>query len=175
MRRMLIATAAVLFGISGSVLADGPMIRWERIVGVINPQGAANPDVMVAGMPVTRSTAIVDGRVILNLETGFIAIDVKGLSWAGQFGPTALGSAPTAVQRLGSVVCDATRDAGVVVDTPALELVDGSGSFRGVVDPAQLAACRLHPERTVFLLRNGALHPTAPNTVLGYGIGRTIQ
>jgi hypothetical protein len=181
MRRMLFGLAVALLTFAGAAWADGPIVRWSSVIGVmdaLNRNAIDKPANYVAGIVSASSwMATTGGRVSVNLSTGFVAIDVEGLSHADQRlgNPNVIGSAPS-LPKVGVVICRATTDSGDIVRTQPFLFHEGNGHYRGFVDPALLQGCREEPERTVFLLENYAAEAQDPfGAYIAYGIGRTIQ
>jgi len=183
MRRMLVTAAVALLGFAGAAWGDGPIIRWADVVGVQKALVEIQPDgtkvykpATVAGIgPAGIWNATTGGRVMLNLESGFISIDVKGLSYAEHRWQSPIGETQSK-RVVGTVVCE-TNDPAVqyVVDTEPFMVEQGDGAYRGFLDLSQLQSCRDRPEGIAFLLRNaGSVAPPWGNYT-SYGIGRTIQ
>jgi hypothetical protein len=112
---------------------------------------------------------------MLNLESGFISIDVKGLSYAEHRWQSPIGETQSK-WKVGAVVCE-TNDPAVqhVVDTERFWVEQGNGAYRGFLDLAQLQSCRDRPEGIAFLLRNAGSDAPPWGSYTAYGIGRTIQ
>jgi len=170
MRRMLVAAGLVLAAFSGTVLADGPIVRWDRVEGVLGDQGTVSVGpIMNSGR--WRTTG--EGRVELNLKTGFLSVRVSGTSCAQNYGNCPLGS-PTNPGGIATVVCNATERFGPItwVNTPVVAGGLGSFVYRGFLDLP--AACREYPEDLVFLIR----HPETPpffGSFMLYGAERSIH
>ena len=82
MRRMLFAAAVALLGFAGYALADGPVIRWNAVVGV-QGSDSLSPDLHVPRVPAfTGWISVQSGSVTPNLATGRLATDVRGVSRA---------------------------------------------------------------------------------------------
>jgi hypothetical protein len=172
MRRMLIATAASLLAFTGSAWADGPVIRWDGLAGIMGSGSNINGNVGDIA-PSGPAEVAIGGRVMLNLKTGFIAINVEGLSFARQFAAQHVLGSPIDEPKTGTIVC-ASWSQPFPVDTEEFAVTDGNGSYRGFVDPASLELCGAYPAETVFLLRN-LPNQGGPNRYVAFGIGRTIQ
>lgn len=171
MRRMLFALVTGLLALSGSAWADGPMIRWDGIEGIL--RNSANGKVGDISPTVPPHVAV-GGRVMLNLATGFISIRVEGLSFARQFAVQHVLGSPVDEPKKGTVVC-ASWTQPIAVDTDTFAITNGNGAYHGFIDPAKLSLCVASPEETVFLLRNPADQQGCPNCYFAFGIGRTIQ
>jgi hypothetical protein len=113
---------------------------------------------------------------MLNLETGFVSINVEGVSYARHYGfpnsgiVTPLGGpVPASTPRSGTFVCNATTESPVQVGTDTFHVVQGAVFYRGFL-PTVPEECREHPEDIVFLL-----HTPDNGTYLAFGAARTIQ
>lgn len=164
-------------GVTGWDDRHGPTVSWDRIEGtIILPEGSA----MQVGPFFASSLRFRiggAGRVVLYLDSGFIYVQVNGLSWADHYsnGPLGAGLGGTYV---GTVVCDSIPAESATyqsADTPKFDLNQGSGHFAGVVPLPQV--CKDQPEKIVFLLRHDPDHPN-PNLAgkfVAYGAGRVIR
>ena len=183
MRRVIIGTVIALLGFTSAAWADGPIIRWADVVGVqrvlvdIQPDGTKvyKPGTVAGINPGGIWNATTSGRVMLNLESGFISIDVKGLSYSEHRWQSPIGETQSK-RAVGTVVCESNDPAvQYVVDSEPFMIEQGDGAYRGFLDLAQLQSCRDRPEGIAFLLRNaGSVAPPWGNYT-AYGIGRTIQ
>lgn len=170
-RKVLFAVAALLA--CGSVWADGPIIKWDRLEGV-HFQAAdygCIGDVICPGRPRTSGP----GQAILNLRNGSLTFRVTGISNAASYPNGVLGGpAASGGTFIGTVVCHSTQRYGLMeyVDTPPIWFLNGDGSFAGFV--AVPNGCKERPEETVFLIRHyssvggGGLY-------IAFGAGRTIR
>ena len=115
-----------------------------------------------------------EGRVVLNLETGFLSVRVSGMSCAKHYPNCPLGSPAGAQQLIATVVCNSTESFGPIewVNTPGLKAGVGSESFEGFLSLP--SSCQDHPEDLVFLIRHMETAPFWGSFVL-YGAERTIQ
>jgi hypothetical protein len=172
MRRTLAAVAVGLLTLAGSAWADSPIVRWNRIEGVI---GADLTEIRVGPIfASTRWRTAGAGSAMVNLKTGFLSFRLTGASAAKNFANQPLGApSPSAGgTQIGTVVCNATERFGPIewVNTPVLTTDSGGVSFQGFVVVPE--SCRAHPEDVVFLIR----HPE--NSSLSgfnfYGADRTI-
>ena len=168
MRRSFVIAMMFLVTATGS-WAAGPVVRWDRIEGVL----AANlMEIHVGDIPASgRWRTAGEGGAMLNLRTGFLSFRVEGISWANHYPNGPLG-APATGAVMGTVVCDSTDPWMVTVDTEPVPMDEGSGSFVGIIDLPE--SCRARPEGIVFLLRHAAPGPLFGNFV-AYGAGRSIQ
>ena len=171
MRRTLLAVALGLLTLAGSAWADSPIVRWNRIEGVI---GADLTEIRVGPIFASgrwRTTG--SGSAMVNLQNGFLSFRVTGASVAKHYPNGPLGS-PSAAGGIGTVVCNSTERFGPIewANTPVLtSKTAGTLSFEGFIDLP--SSCRDHPEEVVFLIR----HPeTAPfyGAFNFYGADRTI-
>lgn len=168
-------TVVLCLGLSLPAMADGTMIRWERIEGIVAADLAEilNVPVNVGPFePSPRWRTVGDGQVVLNLSNGRISVRYSGISWANQYNNSPLGSpAPQSGAPLkATVVCNSTERFGPIdwVDTPDISTEGGDGHFEGFI--ALPNGCREFPEETVLLIRH-----TNSGTYIGYGANRTIQ
>ena len=180
MRRMLFGLAVGLLTFASSAWADGPIVRWDRIEGVLPPHGGP---VMVIGdqegnkieSHPTMWTAD-EGRAMVNLETGFVSFQVAGLVFADTWTTNAIGSSGN-LTVMGTVVCNAgTQPSPWVIafaDTAEVVMESGTASFSGFVAIPQM--CLDRPDRIAFLIRRPANVAKCPLCFIAYGAGRTMQ
>ncbi|HEX7328262.1 MAG TPA: hypothetical protein VF428_06970 [Casimicrobiaceae bacterium] len=136
---------------------EGDSLQWHTIVGIVqanNVVGSGSGAVIGGGQPWTAS----GGHASVNLRTGQISFEVRGLVFAG--GNT-IGTPLPVTQVKGTLVCDTDGSAGsgnsVLVDTPAVPLeIDGDAQFNGTVD-ALPAECLDNPD-VAFLIRVAGLN-----------------
>jgi hypothetical protein len=151
---MLFAAATALLAFPLSAWAGPPIVRWDRVEGVI---GADLTQVQVGPFAAsTRWRSTGSGRVMLNLGTGFLSLRITGVSWAQHYSNGPLGS-PTPLpggSLIGTVVCNSTERFGPItwVDTPVVAADSGSLTWQGFLDLP--AACREYPQELVFLVRH---------------------
>ncbi|HSV20544.1 MAG TPA: hypothetical protein VLR71_19185 [Casimicrobiaceae bacterium] len=159
-RLLLSAIAMAAATTSVSALADRDnTVRWETIIGIMQ---AGNVVAGVAGGGQPWST--LGGNASVNLETGKIDFEVRGLVLAGG---NSIGTPDSITQVKGTLVCDTNGSAGapVLVDTPLVTLSDeGNARFHGSVGPLP-AACTSEPDMA-FLVRIGAGRWIANGAVL---------
>ena len=80
MRRTLLAVALGLLTLAGSAWADSPIVRWNRIEGVI---GADLTEIRVGPIfASTRWRTTGSGSAMVNLQNGFLSFRVTGASVA---------------------------------------------------------------------------------------------
>lgn len=172
MRRILVAVAFGLLTFASSAWADGPIVRWDRVEGVI---GADLTPINVGPIMASgrwRTTG--EGRVMLNLETGLLSARVDGISCAKHYPNCPIGS-PAGVQPLiATVVCNSTGRFGSIewVDTPTMKAGVDSLSYEGFLSLP--SSCRDYPEELAFLIRHTETAPFWGSFVL-YGAERSIQ
>ena len=137
---------------NGMAIPD-QVIRWERIVGVIQPNnvvGSGTGAVTGGGQP----WVVTDGRASVDLATGDVRFDIEGLVLAGG---NSIGTRGTIAQVKGTLVCDTNGSAGggnsVLVNTPLVDLSpQGDADFSGNVGPLP-GVCLTEPD-IAFLVRN---------------------
>jgi len=147
-----LAPASAILG-STSAQADD-VVRWKTIIGIIQPHnlvGSGTGQVTGGGSP----WSALGGEATVNLRTGHIEFNVRGLVRAGGNAigiPESLLGPLTGVK--GSLVCDTDGSAGggnsTLVDTDLVPISStGNARFSGFV--AVPAAC-LEPD-IAFLVR----------------------
>ena len=172
MRRLLLALVALLA--CTPVWAAGPIIKWDRFEGVhfqVEDYGCIG-GVICPGRP--RSSG--PGQAILNLNTGFLAFRVTGISNAASYPNGVLGGpAASGGTFIGTVVCNSTERYGPMeyADTPPIWFTDGGGSFAGFV--ALPDGCKERPDETVFLVRHYNPGAAIDGLYVAFGAGRTIR
>jgi len=173
MRRIFVAAAMALAAFSSAVLADGTIVRWDRVEGVI---GADYMPVQVGPFAATgrwRTTG--SGRVMLNLHTGFLSVRVSGISVANHYSNAPLGSLTPRNEGnvIVTVVCNSTERYGPMTWADAT-VPGGIGSlnWQGFMDLP--TACVDNPEELVFLVRHLESPPFYGAFML-YGAERNIQ
>jgi hypothetical protein len=138
---------------SNGLAIPAQVIRWERIVGVIQPAnvvGSGTGAVTGGGQP----WVVTDGRASVDLATGDVRFELEGLVLAGG---NSIGTRGTIAQVKGTLVCDTNGSAGsgnsVLVNTPLVDLsLQGDANFSGNVGPLP-AVCLTEPD-IAFLIRN---------------------
>jgi len=155
--KFIISVSALLIGMCvafGAAIAQAKdnHVKWERILGVIVPGAAFGGTNVVAGVEsVALSWAVTRGRASVNLDTGRMKFDVKGLVLRAVPPPPtpAVIGVPSPIVRMvkGTVVCNSTV-AAEFVDTAAVPLsAQGDAEFHGTV--ALPPVC----ENVAFLIR----------------------
>jgi len=146
--KALCLTLALAFS-AGAFAQSNPVVRWNRIVGVItapgvdNPVGAAPNQIHSGGGPWTTR----GGSAHVNLFSGEGSFEVEGLVLNGG---SASGTPGPVNSVVGTLVCNAGTANQAIVDTPATDLSpDGNAelAFRLTV-PAGCA-------KPIFLIRAG--------------------
>jgi len=154
MRRMFFGLAVGLLTFAGSAWADGPIVRWDQVVGNTGTE-ADSPNLIIAGtLSSPRWFLVSGGRVMLNLRTGFVSIKIDGISRAHHIPGSAnvMGSSVSSDAR-GLIVCNSSERYGTptVIPTDEFVVVDGDVSYNGVL--ALTEDCRQQPDEVVFLLQ----------------------
>ena len=155
--KIIISVSALLIGICVALVAttaqaENNHVQWERILGVIVPGTAAGGLNVVAGVEsVGLSWAVTRGKAKVNLETGRMMFDVKGLVLRAAppiaASPVIGVPSPLVTMVKGTVVCNSTG-AVVLVDTAVVPLsAQGNARFHGTV--ALPSVC----ENAAFLIR----------------------
>lgn len=129
-------------------------VRWQEIIGIMqvgNVVGSGTGAVPGGGQPWSAT----GGRARVDLASGRIAFEVRGLVLAGGNG---IGTRGGATQVKGTLVCDTDGSAGggnsVLVDTDLVALdAQGDAQFRG--DLGTLPAACFEPD-IAFLVRIAA-------------------
>jgi hypothetical protein len=173
MRRIFVAAALALAALSSPVLADGTIVRWDRVEGVI---GADYMPVQVGPFAASgrwRTTG--SGQVILNLRTGFLSVRVAGISVANHYDNAPLGGGPSPTNKANvivTVVCNSTERYGPITWADATVAGGGSFSWQGFLNLP--TACVDNPEELVFLVRHVEGPPFFGAFML-YGAERSIR
>ena len=152
--KFIISVSALLIGIcvafgATTAQAKDNHVKWERILGVIVPGTTSGGPNVVGGVQSTGvSWTVTRGKAKVNLDTGRVKFDVKGLVLITA-PPTAVIGVPSPLVTMvkGTVVCNSTM-AAELVDTPAVPLsAQGEAEFHGTV--ALPPVC----ENVAFLIR----------------------
>ena len=189
-RRCAAVSVAVLAA-AASAQADNVIVEWQRIVGIIetevpvgrpSPGGApCNADIdCVLGSRAPWVTT--RGYAAVNLGSGQVHFQVKGLVVAGDPSFSNIGTTSAVKRVKGTLVCNDTAP-GIpeLVDTPSVRLNElGNASFEGHVDLPY--SCIAEPEDIVFLIRIAKMRVSPlidTSTFRGFwiaaGMIRTIQ
>ena len=134
--------AALIIAIASPSKADN-IVVWRTIIGI---EQAGNMVGGITGGGQPWSTR--EGEVLVQLDSGFVVFEVRGLVLAG--GNT-IGTPGAVTQVKGTLVCGPGSASPVVIDTPLVPLdpqgnADFSGSFS-----SSTAACS--PTDVAFLIR----------------------
>lgn len=170
---MLFATATALLAFSVPADAGPRLVRWDRVEGVI---GADYMPVQVGPFAASgrwRTTG--SGRAILDLGTGFLSVNVTGISVANHYdnGPLGSPTPPSAGTVILTVVCNSTERFGPITWADATVSGGvGSLSWQGFLNLP--TACADHPEELVFLVRHREGPPHYGAFML-YGAERSIR
>lgn len=159
-RRCATVSVAVLAA-AASAHADDVIVEWQRIGGIIQtdalvgrPPGGAPCNVgidCVLGTPAPWVTT--RGYAAVNLGSGQVHFEVKGLVVAGDPSFSNIGTTAPVKRVKGTLVCNDTAP-GIpeLVDTPSVALNKrGNASFEGQVDLPY--SCIAEPGDIVFLIR----------------------
>ena len=137
MRRIFVAAALTLAALSSPALADGTMVRWDRVEGVVG----ADVTCRCRSVRSRRRAAGAPQEVAKSfstLRTGFLSVSVTGISVANHYDNAPLGSpTPTnAGNMIVTVVCDSTERFGPITWADAT-VFGGAGSLRwqGLLKP----------------------------------------
>jgi hypothetical protein len=129
MKYVLMALLSLMF--ASTAFADGSVVRWNNVVGVITALNVDNPVNDIHSGTFAWTTR--SGHAQVNLETGKTEFDVAGFSingsvFSGTPGPI------TAVT--GTLVCDAGEADEAILDTDEVSLSpDGHAHFNGTIGP----------------------------------------
>jgi len=159
---------ALLIAIGAPVAAQtavGETLHWQSINGIAqanNVVGTGSGAVTGGGLPWSAQ----QGRASVDLRTGRVSFDVRGLAFAGG---NAVGTPGPVAQVKGTLVCDTDGSASggnsALIDTPLVDLDDeGDARFEGVVGPLPVA-CATEAD-VAFLIRIGSGRWIANGTVL---------
>jgi|SRR6185369_15233318 hypothetical protein len=149
----LVIFVAWLASSSNGLAIPDQVIRWERIVGVIQPGnvvGSGTGAVTGGGQPWVTT----DGRASVDLATGDVRFDIEGLVLVGG---NSIGTRGTITQVRGTLVCDTNGSAGggnsVLVNTKLVDLsAQGDASLKDNIGPLP-GVCLTEPD-IAFLIRN---------------------
>ncbi|MGH7800862.1 MAG: hypothetical protein ACREOW_09585 [Thermodesulfobacteriota bacterium] len=127
----------------------GDKVKWERIVGIIEPGGTVGG--VVDGTPAPWT--VTDGRAEVDLDNGRVKFKVRGLVIAADPSFANIGTTSVITMVKGTLVCNDTEPGDPeLVDTDAVPLsAQGDADFNGSVDLPE--SCADEPEDTVVLIR----------------------
>jgi hypothetical protein len=134
-------------------------VKWERIVGIIEPGGIVGVDRCNGGDCVVGTPApwtARSGSAEVDLDNGRVEFKVRGLVVAGDPSFANLGTTSVITMVKGTLLCNDTAndttDVAQLVDTDAVPLsAQGNAYFQGRVDLP--ASCTEEPDDIVFLIR----------------------
>jgi hypothetical protein len=112
---------------------------WKQVVGIIpagNVVGSGTGTVAGGFLPWTTTS----GSAHVNLQSGFLEFEVRGLVFAGGSPTVTIGTPAPVTSVKGTLVCDNNGSAGagnsVVVETPSVPLsATGDAHFSGQIGP----------------------------------------
>ncbi len=149
--KTLTISSLILGGCIFTTAALGDSVRWKRINGIVetgNLVGSGTGQVNGAGQPFS----VVRGRAKINLDTGRLRFNIRGLSFAGG---NAVGTTGPFTQVFATLLCDTDGSASggnsVRNDTPLVSLSpSGNAYFKGSIalDPV----CRSEPDNAFLIL-----------------------
>ena len=159
---------ALLIAIGAPVAAQtavGETLHWQSINGIAqanNVVGTGSGAVTGGGQPWSAQ----QGRASVDLETGRVSFDVRGLAFAGG---NAVGTPGPVTQVKGTLVCDTDGSASggnsAFVSTPLVDLDDeGNARFDGVL-PSLPPVCASETD-VAFLITLASGRWIANGTVL---------
>ena len=157
--RFWLALAFGLAAMQASAADDKTEVNWQRIVGIIEPQGIVglpSGGECEIGVNCVQGTVapwtVTAGRARVDLD-GDVQFTVLGLILAGDPSFTNLGTRGVVTKVKGTLVCNDTEP-GVpeLVDTEGVRLsLRGDATFHGHVDLPP--SCTDEPDDIVFLIR----------------------
>ena len=145
MRKASVLLVLLLF--ASASFANGTTVGWETIVGVITSPASPN---MVDGIsPGGAPWATTGGSAIVNLASGAISFQVKGLNLVGG---TSSGTPGPVTAVKGTLVCNpGGGDSQAILDTPTVPLSPrGDAQFIGNLEGVP-ETCN----NPLFLVRTG--------------------
>jgi hypothetical protein len=152
-RASLVAVVIGLGLLPATAQADGSgggtRVRWERIVGIVVPEGVVGGEVVGTPAPWT----VTAGGAEVNLQDGQLQFVVRGLVLADDPSFTNLGTRGLVTGVKGTLVCNDTAPGlPELVDSETVTLsLQGNAVFRG--DVFLPPSCVDEPEDMVFLIR----------------------
>lgn len=163
MRVRTVMTSTFLLLAFTAVAANAQTASWKQIVGIIpsgNAVGSGSGQIAGGFLPWTTTS----GHAQVNLRTGDIEFEVRGLVFAGGSPNITIGTPLPVTAVKGTLVCDNNGSAGdgnsVIVETPSIPLSEtGNARFRGNIGPLP-AACTSESD-LVFVVRASAFNGTA--------------
>lgn len=163
MRTRTLLTSTFLLIVFASITANAQSASWKQIVGIIsagNVVGSGTGQVAGGFLPWTTTS----GHAHVNLQTGDIQFEVRGLVFAAGSSNITIGTPLPVTAVKGTLVCDNNGSAGggnsVIAETPSVPLSKtGDARFSGNIGPLP-AACTSEPD-LVFVVRASAFNGTA--------------
>lgn len=160
MRKFKALVGSTLLFFALSTVAAAQTASWRQVVGIVlagNTVGSGTGKVMGGFLPWTTTS----GHAQVNLRTGDIEFEVRGLVFAGGSPTITIGTPLPVTAVKGTLVCDNDGSAGdgnsVIVETPSVPLTEtGDATFSGTIGPLP-AACASEPD-LVFLVRASAFN-----------------
>jgi hypothetical protein len=168
MRKSKALVGSTLLFFALSTVAVAQTASWKQVVGIIpagNVVGSGTGKIPGGFLPWTTTS----GHAQVNLKTGDIEFEVRGLVFAGGSPTITIGTALPVTAVNGSLICDndgsASGGNSVIVQTPSVPLTDtGNAKFSGNIGPLP-AVCSSEPD-LVFVVRatafNGTANPSGP-------------
>lgn len=175
--KALVGSTLLLFALSTVAVAQ--TASWKQVVGIIpagNVVGSGTGKVAGGFLPWTTTS----GHAQVNLKTGDIEFEVRGLVFAGGSSTITIGSPLPVTAVNGTLVCDndgsASGGNSVIVQTASVPLSEtGNAKFSGNIGPLP-AVCASEPD-LVFLVRatafNGTANPSGPWIANGAVLSRS--
>ena len=163
MRTGMLMTSTFLLIAFTAIAANAQSASWKQIVGIIpagNTVGSGSGQIEGGFLPWTTTS----GHAQVNLNTGDIEFEVRGLVFAGGSPNITIGTPLPVTAVKGTLVCDNNGSAGggnsVIVETPSVPLSKtGDARFSGNIGPLP-AACASEPD-LVFVVRASAFNGNA--------------
>ena len=131
MKYLLVTVLSLMF--ASTALADGSVVRWDTIVGVITVPGVDNPVADIHGGATAWTTT--GGQAAVDLKSGATVFEVEGLVING----TASTGTPGPISKvIGTLVCNAGQAGEVIHDTTPVSLsTRGKAGFSGSLGSIQ--------------------------------------
>ena len=142
MKYMLVTVLSLMF--ASTAFADGSVVRWDTIVGVITVPGVDNPVADIHGGATAWTTT--GGQAVVDLKSGATVFEVEGLVING----TASTGTPGPISKvMGTLVCNAGQAGEMIYNTTPVSLsTRGNAGFSGSLGAIQ-APCN----NPLFLVR----------------------
>ena len=131
MKYLLVTLLSLI--VASIAFADGSVVRWDSIVGVITTPGVDNPVADIHGGATAWTTT--GGQAAVDLKSGATVFDVDGLVING----TASSGTPGPISKVtGTLVCNPGQAGENVYDTTPVPLsARGEAAFSGSLGPIQ--------------------------------------